>query len=452
MRDGVLKNTRMRSQQRGGSGDLRAVGTPLWLEEQMSKRRGTEDDEDERAPSLGEDGEIEANKRRAIQDEEHGERDDFPSRRREIKQTEEGDEIHLRVLVSGKEAVMVIGRHGSTIAKIRHACGVQLNVSEHVSNGPDRVVHVHGTAENVAKAAGLIVRTFFGENFEEASSPGSQPYQMRILMPDPIMGALIGRRGKRFREIEEQSAAQIKAFDRKLPYSDDRYVVVFGVADAIHIAVYYLAAAYLDHRDMLGTWELQQYDPAYMVHKGLRRPMHHFPDYFGTESRRPRPASDRDWERDDRESRRTPRTPPHLGESEAAVATLYYAQNEAQNATPGQEISQQIRIPDEYIGPIIGKGGQKLRELRRYSGSRIAVEPDVDADRTRLLTISGTPDCNRSAIYLLHTKIKREKNKGESRPADSPPLPPPIQDEPEPKTEQQPEIKAEIEPNAEPVP
>lgn len=419
----------------------------------MSKRRGTEDDEDER---MDEEGEIEVNKRRAIEDEDGGERDEFPTRRREIKQEEEGEEIHLRVLVTGKEAVMVIGRHGSTIAKIRHACGVQLNVSEHVANGPDRVVHIHGTAENVAKATGLIVRTFFGENFEEASSPESEPYQMRILMPDGVMGALIGRRGKRFREIEEQSAAQLKAFDRKLPYCDDRYLVVFGVADAVHIAVYYLATTYLDHRDLLGGRELRQYDPAYVVHKGLRRPLHHFPDYFGQRAAAAAAAAP-DADRDRR--RAPPRPPPHLEEGEAAVATLYHAQNEAQNAAPGQEFSQQIRIPDEYIGPIIGKGGQKLRELRRYSGCRIAVEHDVDADRTRLLTINGTPECNRAAIYMLHTKIKREKSKGDPRPEHSPSImdaPQPQPQHPGPDTvpadpEPNPNPQPEIEPKAEPV-
>lgn len=424
----------------------------------MSKRRGTEDEEEEQIiRSPVEDGAaVERNKRRAIEDEESGGREEYPSRRREVKQEEEGDEIHLRVLVTGKEAVMVIGRHGSTIAKIRHACGVQLNVSEHVASGPDRVVHIHGSAENVAKAAGLIVRTFFGEDFEAPSSPESAPYQMRILMPDEVMGALIGRRGKRFREIEEQSAAQLKAFDRKLPYSDDRYLIVFGVADAVHIAVYYLATTYLDHRDLLESQESsRQYDPAYVVHRGLRRPLHHFPDYFGTggagiaDRRRGRGAGGLPPD-GDRGPRAPPRTPPHVAEAEIATATLYHAQNAARAAPAGRALSQQIRIPDEYIGPIIGKGGQKLRDLRRQSGCRIAVEHDVAPDRTRLLTISGTPEANRAAIYLLHCKIKHEQTKETV----SPPPPPDTAPEPRPKLEpesEEPEPLPEIEPKAEPV-
>jgi hypothetical protein len=96
--------------------------------------------------------------------------------------------------------------------------------------------HKHGMAD-MAKATGLIVRTIFSENFEEESSPESEPYQIKILMLEEFMGALIGCRGQRFREIEKQPAAQLKAFDRKLPYCDYRYLMVFGVADAVHIAV-----------------------------------------------------------------------------------------------------------------------------------------------------------------------------------------------------------------------
>lgn len=59
--------------------------------------------------------------------------------------------IHIRMLVSLKEAVVIIGKGGSTIAKIREASGIRLNVSDHMPGITERVVNLKGSAEHVSK-------------------------------------------------------------------------------------------------------------------------------------------------------------------------------------------------------------------------------------------------------------------------------------------------------------
>lgn len=59
--------------------------------------------------------------------------------------------IHIRLLVSLKEAVVIIGKGGSTIAKIREASGIRLNVSDHFPGVTERVVNLKGSAEHVSK-------------------------------------------------------------------------------------------------------------------------------------------------------------------------------------------------------------------------------------------------------------------------------------------------------------
>lgn len=64
--------------------------------------------------------------------------------------------IHIRLLVSLKEAVTIIGRGGSTIAKIREASGIRLNVSDHLPGITERVVNLKGSAEHVAKVCRIL--------------------------------------------------------------------------------------------------------------------------------------------------------------------------------------------------------------------------------------------------------------------------------------------------------
>lgn len=59
--------------------------------------------------------------------------------------------IHIRMLVSLKEAVVIIGKGGSTIAKIREASGIRLNVSDQLPGITERVVNLKGSAEHVSK-------------------------------------------------------------------------------------------------------------------------------------------------------------------------------------------------------------------------------------------------------------------------------------------------------------
>lgn len=59
--------------------------------------------------------------------------------------------IHIRILVTLKEAVVIIGKGGSTITKIREASGIRLNVSDHVPGITERVVNLKGSAEHVSK-------------------------------------------------------------------------------------------------------------------------------------------------------------------------------------------------------------------------------------------------------------------------------------------------------------
>jgi len=81
-------------------------------------------------------------------------------------------------------------------------------------------------------------------------------------------------------------------------------------------------------------------------------------------------------------------------------------------AAPGMAVdaanmrTQNISIPSDMVGCIIGKGGSKITEIRRLSGSRISIAK-VPHDETgeRMFTIQGSPEANEKALFLLYNQV-----------------------------------------------
>lgn len=79
------------------------------------------------------------------------------------------------------------------------------------------------------------------------------------------------------------------------------------------------------------------------------------------------------------------------------------------SSMPGQPITQQIFIPNDMVGAIIGKGGAKINEIRHLSGSVIKINEPQDNNNERLVTISGTQECNQMALYMLYQRLGESK-------------------------------------------
>ncbi|KAJ1950143.1 RNA binding protein, heterogenous nuclear RNP-K like protein [Linderina macrospora] len=74
--------------------------------------------------------------------------------------------------------------------------------------------------------------------------------------------------------------------------------------------------------------------------------------------------------------------------------------------------TQEIAIPGDMVGCIIGKGGSRITEIRRLSGSRISIAKASESEGgERLFTITGTPECNEKALYLLYGQLEAERER-----------------------------------------
>src|SRR2546427_11442721 len=96
------------------------------------------------------------------------------------------------------------------------------------------------------QAFSLIIRTLNNEPMDSPSTSQSKTYPLRLLIPHILIGSIIGKSGVRIREIQEESGARLNASDACLPLSTERSLVILGVADAVHIATYYVGKTLLE--------------------------------------------------------------------------------------------------------------------------------------------------------------------------------------------------------------
>ncbi|PNS21415.1 hypothetical protein CAC42_1194 [Sphaceloma murrayae] len=354
---------------------------------------------------------------------------------------DESQWLHLRSIISSAEAATVIGKGGENVSLIRKLSGAKCTVSDYTRGAVERVLTVSGLVDAVAKAFGLIIRTLNNEPMEEASTPQSKTYPLRLLIPHILIGSIIGKGGVRIREIQEASGARLNASDQCLPLSTERSLVVLGVADAIHIATFYVGSTLKEqlterfNGPAASAYATRSGAPAGAVPGGMQVVPYvpHSvggqwgqPEYFRRQpNQRPPPQAGYGGGGYGQQPPMHAQTPGPYGAAgsprqpfaaAAPQAATPYGGHAAPHAghagppqqpgaMPGQPLTQQIYIPNDMVGAIIGKGGAKINEIRQLSGSVIKINEPQDNSNERLVTITGTQECNQMALYMLYSRL-----------------------------------------------
>jgi len=289
--------------------------------------------------------------------------------------------IHMRCLIVTQDASIIIGKGGSHVNEIREKSGARVMVSESIPGNPERILNVSGPLDAVSKAFGLIVRRINDEPFDKPSVPGSRAVTIKFMIPNSRMGSVIGKGGTKIKEIQDASGARLNASEGMLPGSTERVLSVSGVADAIHIATYYIGNILIEANERMPSYNNSSYRPS-------------------SNSRRP----------------------PQAGSSYVPGYSNPYAGGS--HGPPQQLQTQQIYIPNDLVGCIIGKGGAKINEIRHMSASQIKImEPGAvgvgmngapapaGGEGERLVVITGQPANIQMAVQLLYHRLEQEKQK-----------------------------------------
>ena len=216
------------------------------------------------------------------------------------------------------------------------------------------------------------------------------------------MGTIIGRSGLKIKAIQDASGARMVAAKEMLPQSTERIVEVQGTADGIGRAVEEIGKCLLEDWERgLGT-VLYHPGPEHDRTSGSRR-------YTYSEGRRRNTNGE-----SQNESGRRGSVAGHGGGSPPPSPPASMSPPPASNFR-----TQNISIPSDMVGCIIGRSGTKITEIRRLSGSKISIAKTPHDDTgERMFTIVGTPEANEKALFLLYNQLETEKERRVGREPD----------------------------------
>ena len=250
-----------------------------------------------------------------------------------------------------------------------------------------------------------------------ASPPPNAFTSVRLLISHNLMGTIIGRQGLKIKQIQDVSGARMVASKDMLPQSTERVVEVQGTTEAVKVAILEIGRCLLeDYERGQGT---VLYHPgaggdtgvlagggaavpglvvgaARRASAGFGLPQGAPMGAFGVPNGGRRtstagPASA--FQQQQQQLGQIPQQQQQQQQAQAPKQAPSAAQSATASAPESSLRTQNISIPSDMVGCIIGRAGSKITEIRRLSGSKISIAK-VPHDETgeRMFTIVGTAE------------------------------------------------------------
>ncbi|XP_067886136.1 heterogeneous nuclear ribonucleoprotein K isoform X4 [Heterodontus francisci] len=362
--------------------------------------------------------------------------------------------VELRLLLQSKNAGAVIGKGGKNIKSLRTDYNASVSVPD--SSGPERILSINADIETIGDILSKIIPTL--EEYQHYKGKDFD-CELRMLVHQSQAGSIIGVKGVKIKELRESTQTTIKLFQECCPHSTDRVVLLGGkpdrVVECIKIILGLLAESPVKGRAQ--PYDPNFYDETYdyggftmMFDDRGRRPVPFqmrgrggpHPPSPGYERRgpmglsnrggRPLPPPRRDAYDDmSPPTRRGPPPLPRAGRGSRGGRILpppppprgdrtLYGRNRMNDRYDGMGgsayggrggygdlggpiITTQVTIPKDLAGSIIGKGGQRIKQIRHESGASIKIDEPLEGSEDRIITITGTQDQIQNAQYLLQS-------------------------------------------------
>ncbi|XP_056292019.1 poly(rC)-binding protein 3 isoform X2 [Pseudoliparis swirei] len=299
--------------------------------------------------------------------------------------------LTLRLLMHGKEVGSIIGKKGETVKSMREESGARINISE--GSCPERIVTITGPTEGIFKAFSLIAHKFEEDvtaamtNSPVTSKP---PVTLRLVFPGSQCGSLIGKGGSKIKEIRETTGAQVQVAGDMLPDSTERAVTISGTPQAITQCVRHICAVMLESPPKGATIPYRPKSLGAGAH-AMMAPQHPA-QAFSIPGRYAFAHQDL--------------TKLHqLALQHVPLPSL----GQSHPTFPGMDLSaptssQELAIPNDFIGCIIGRQGSKINEIRQISGAHVKIASATDGSAMRQVTITGSPASISVAQYLINAR------------------------------------------------
>uniref|UniRef100_A0A8C3PM17 K Homology domain-containing protein n=1 Tax=Calidris pygmaea TaxID=425635 RepID=A0A8C3PM17_9CHAR len=280
--------------------------------------------------------------------------------------------------------LLMHGKKGETVKKMREESGARINISE--GNCPERIVTITGPTDAIFKAFAMIAYKFeedITNSMSNSTATSKPPVTLRLVVPASQCGSLIGKGGSKIKEIRESTGAQVQVAGDMLPNSTERAVTISGTPDAIIQCVKQICVVMLESPPKGATIPYRPKPAstpvifaggqAYTIQGQYAIP---HPDLTKLHQLA---------------MQQTPFTP--LGQTTPAFPGL--------DASPPAS-THELTIPNDLIGCIIGRQGTKINEIRQMSGAQIKIASATEGSSERQITITGTPANISLAQYLIN--------------------------------------------------
>ncbi|XP_071349325.1 poly(rC)-binding protein 4 [Trachinotus anak] len=339
-----------------------------------------------------------------------------------------GVTLTLRLLMHGKEVGSIIGKKGETVKRIREESSARINISE--GSCPERIITITGPTDCVFRAFTMI--TFkLEEDLAALVANGTvtskPPVTLRLVIPASQCGSLIGKGGSKIKEIRETTGAQVQVAGDLLPNSTEREVTISGSQDSIIQCVKLICTVILESPPKGATIP---YRPSPTPGTVLLAGNQVFEaSDFGSHPLFSVAQGGVDLQQ-------TYAVQSHYGIPHSELAKLHQLSMQQQGLAPisqsatqvlpggvdanSQTTSQELLIPNDLIGSIIGRQGTKINEIRQVSGAQIKIGSQIDSTSDRHVTITGTPIAINLAQYLITSCLETAKSTAQSSSMPSP--------------------------------
>jgi heterogeneous nuclear rnp K-like protein 2 len=226
------------------------------------------------------------------------------------------------------------------------------------------------------------------------------------------MGTIIGRQGLKIKHIQDVSGVRMVAQKEMLPQSTERIVEVQGTPEGIQRAIWEICKCLVDDWQR-GTGTVL-YNPVVRTQSGTGSMGGGgggggggSVGYTGGSNRSDYGGSPRVMRTGNGSDFSNGGGRPFGRRSDSDAAS----RGPPTHDENGEEIqTQNISIPADMVGCIIGRAGSKISEIRKTSGARISIaKAPHDETGERMFTIMGTAKANESALFLLYENLEAEK-------------------------------------------
>ncbi|XP_076864207.1 poly(rC)-binding protein 4 isoform X4 [Brachyhypopomus gauderio] len=305
--------------------------------------------------------------------------------------------LTLRLLMHGKEVGSIIGKKGETVKRIREESNARVNISE--GSCPERIITITGPTECVFRAFTMITIKLEEDllalvaNGTVTSKP---PVTLRLVIPASQCGSLIGKGGSKIKEIRESTGAQVQVAGDLLPNSTERGVTISGSQEAIIQCVKLICTVILESPPKGATIPYRPSPtPGALLLSGNQA--------YTVQNQYGIPHSEL----------------AKLHQLSMQQGLTPIAQPASTPVLPGMEsssqtTSQELLIPNDLIGSIIGRQGTKINEIRQVSGAQIKIGSQLDSTSDRHVTITGSPISINLAQYLITSCLETAKSTAHS--------------------------------------